>query len=75
MITCAININTPQIINAVPADVSLLEAEIPAELLFCLNNFPLTIRPNDTMITTIFITIDKINSGKTLVPILIYLRF
>jgi len=62
-------INTPHKIKAVPVEVSLLEAEIPLELLLSLNNFPLIIKAIDMIIITPFIIKDDINSGDTTFPL------
>lgn len=62
-------ISKPQIIRAVPVEVSLLEAEIPLELLLSLNNFPLMTKPIDMIIITPFIIKEDINSGDTTFPL------
>jgi len=67
--TCATKINAPHIIRAVPVEVSLLEAEIPLELLLSLKSFPLIINPIDMIIITPFIIKEDINSGDTTFPL------
>lgn len=62
-------ISTPQMIKAVPVEVSLLDAEIPLELLLSLNDFPLIIRTTEIIMTTVFIINEDINSGDTKFPI------
>jgi hypothetical protein len=58
-----INIIEPQIINAVPVEVPLLEAEIPLELLLSLNDLPLITNEMETIKIIPLINIEDINSG------------
>ncbi len=59
----AINTSDPQIINAVPVEVPLLEAEIPLELLLSLNDLPLIANAIEKIKTIPFINREDINSG------------
>ncbi len=52
----------------VPVEVSLLEAEMPLELLLSLSDFPLITRAIEMIITTTFIMKEDINSGATIFP-------
>jgi hypothetical protein len=52
----------------VPVDVSLLEAEIPLELLLPLNSVPLIIRVVEIIITPPFIIKEYINSDAIRFP-------
>jgi len=62
------NNNNPHTIKAVPVEVSLLEAEIPLELLLSLNDFPRVIRAIEMIITTPFIIKEDITSDTTRFP-------
>jgi len=55
-------------IRPVPVEVSLLEAEIPLELLLSLNDFPRIIKPIDIIITTPFIIKEDTNSEDKIFP-------
>lgn len=62
-------INTPQTINAVPVEVSLLEAEIPLELFLSLNRFPFITSAIEMIITSTFIIKADKNSADIRFPL------
>ena len=60
--------NNPHTIRAVPVEVSLLEAEIPLELFLSLSDFPPIIKVIETIIKTVSINKEDINSGDIIFP-------